>query len=59
MLGQFPVMKGGTSNDSIHAITTDSNNKFLITGDTAGWVSVSGKEFWILDLAIMNSGIMW
>jgi hypothetical protein len=40
MLGQFAVMKGGTANDSIHAIATDSKNSLLITGDTTGWVSV-------------------
>ena len=41
MLGQFPVITGGTANDSIHAITTESKNSVLIVGDTTGWVSVS------------------
>ena len=41
MLGQFPVMKLGTANDSIHALTTDPLNTLLIAGDTTGWVSVS------------------
>ena len=46
-------MKGGTANDSIHAITTDSNNNFLITGDTTGWVSVGGIFVEILLFSVL------
>ncbi|KAL5267550.1 hypothetical protein ACHWQZ_G004550 [Mnemiopsis leidyi] len=50
MLGQFPVIRGGTANDSIHAITTDPQNLFLITGDTTGWVSVYEISRWCINV---------
>ena len=40
MLGQFSVMDDATMNDSVHAMTTDTKNNLLITGDTMGFLNV-------------------
>eukprot|EP00116_Pleurobrachia_bachei_P005273 sb/3465535/ len=40
MLGQFSVMDDATMNDSVHAMTTDTQNNLLITGDTMGFLNI-------------------